>query len=700
MKKNFFLDFIDSFIHEDVKSSASDIDSSEELRKSRLIVGFGAALFPLIFIMFISRYIAEYSQSGQVNVTIYILPVAAMIMLLNIYLIKKHKQHILSGLIIAVLTLIIVPMRAYMTGGMNSTVITWYCIIPIWCGMVIGARAALISALISAVQLIFISYPSLLGLQPHQLELVPMAQYIVAIICIFSITALIIIYENQRNSYHTNLLDQSLLIEAGRHQADKLNQLLKTMLNSVGQGFLIFDQNGDCLTTYSKACESLLESSPAGEKIWDVLKINDSDIQSFNMWLDLVFKAKHDFSKYRELGPQSFINSKQQTVRLEYFPVMDGASLQSIVMVATDVTTELQALDQAKHDREHANMILKMTRNSYAFARFNRAFELMLQQFEIEFKNIDKGIDKLFRIIHTIKGTAATLSMLDIATFSHSLETVLSEFNTQSKDDQVTAQKEIEDLLSKMRESHKNIMTEFQTIMGNQASSGRNTRQFDADQLRSFYKVLSSENTSEKILDQYSRIFIKEPIGHFFLLYQELVQDLADQLSKKVKPLKIIGGDLLIDAEPYIPLFESFVHIFRNSMDHGFELPEVRQSLNKDREGQIIVNISNEQNGGDKFLRIAVSDDGCGIDEARIARILKASGRANEVIGKTKDELIQMVFSANFSTKSTLTDISGRGIGLDAVLAEAKKLGGSARAESVTGKETRIIIEVPLAVTI
>jgi two-component system chemotaxis sensor kinase CheA len=135
------------------------------------------------------------------------------------------------------------------------------------------------------------------------------------------------------------------------------------------------------------------------------------------------------------------------------------------------------------------------------------------------------------------------------------------------------------------------------------------------------------------------------------------------------------------------------VHAFRNAVDHGIEFPAAREESGKNPEGLISVSFAKIDQNGSPWLEIKIQDDGGGIDPAKIRERLSAKGM--DVSQEDDEQIIQHVFDSQFSTKTVVTETSGRGVGMDAILHSAQKLGGKAFVTSQIGKGTCLSVQVP-----
>jgi two-component system, chemotaxis family, sensor kinase CheA len=187
------------------------------------------------------------------------------------------------------------------------------------------------------------------------------------------------------------------------------------------------------------------------------------------------------------------------------------------------------------------------------------------------------------------------------------------------------------------------------------------------------------------------------PVDVVFLRFPRLVRDLSAKLRKEVR-LELVGAETELDRTVVDALGDPLVHLVRNSLDHGLEPVAERQAAGKPEVGTL--EISARHAGGS--VVIEVRDDGRGIDPEAIGRKALASGliddqAAAEITMKTAVELL---FAPGFSTAETTSDISGRGVGMDAVRAKIRELGGEVLLESVQGEGTTAQIRLPLTLAI
>ncbi|MFN4217615.1 MAG: chemotaxis protein CheA, partial [Brevinematales bacterium] len=187
------------------------------------------------------------------------------------------------------------------------------------------------------------------------------------------------------------------------------------------------------------------------------------------------------------------------------------------------------------------------------------------------------------------------------------------------------------------------------------------------------------------------------PIQQVFSRFPRLVRDQAQRLGKEID-LEIEGVDTEIDKGMVDDLFDPLIHILRNSIDHGIEVPEERVAKGKPKKGKILIRAFHEGEN----VYIEVSDDGRGIDVERVKQkavekgLLSASAAEN----LSPKEALALIFLPGFSTAEQVTELSGRGVGMDVVKKKIEQLGGSVSIFTAKDKGTRIQVKLPLTLAI
>ena len=185
------------------------------------------------------------------------------------------------------------------------------------------------------------------------------------------------------------------------------------------------------------------------------------------------------------------------------------------------------------------------------------------------------------------------------------------------------------------------------------------------------------------------------PVGNLFARFRRLVHDLAAETGKTIEFLTE-GETTEVDKTVIERLADPLVHLIRNSCDHGLESPEAHRAAGKPEGGQI--RVSAHQAGGE--VVITVADDGCGINRAAVRAKAEAQGLIAEGAVLEDNDLLQMIFHPGFSTAVQVTNLSGRGVGMDVVKKTIESLRGTIRIESTDGVGARIMLHLPLTLAI
>lgn len=188
-----------------------------------------------------------------------------------------------------------------------------------------------------------------------------------------------------------------------------------------------------------------------------------------------------------------------------------------------------------------------------------------------------------------------------------------------------------------------------------------------------------------------------QPIKKVFGRFPRVVRDLARQLKKEIN-LELRGEETDLDKNLVEALADPLVHLVRNSVDHGVEMPDVREANGKPRVGTVILSAEQE---GDHIL-LVIQDDGAGMDAEVLRRKAVEKGIMDQDVADrlTENECFNLIFAAGFSTKEQISDVSGRGVGMDVVKTKIAQLNGSIQIESQMNVGTSIRIKVPLTLAI
>jgi two-component system chemotaxis sensor kinase CheA len=185
------------------------------------------------------------------------------------------------------------------------------------------------------------------------------------------------------------------------------------------------------------------------------------------------------------------------------------------------------------------------------------------------------------------------------------------------------------------------------------------------------------------------------PVGQLFRKMNRLVRDLARKSGKKVE-LELVGEDVELDRTLVEELADPLVHMIRNSMDHGVEPPDEREAAGKPPVGKLRLSAAHQAGQ----IAVEVADDGRGLDKRRILDKAVAKGVVAPGASLSDQEIYHLIFQPGFSTAEKVTDVSGRGLGMDVVRKQVEKLRGRIEVESHSGLGSRFLLKLPLTLAI
>ena len=203
------------------------------------------------------------------------------------------------------------------------------------------------------------------------------------------------------------------------------------------------------------------------------------------------------------------------------------------------------------------------------------------------------------------------------------------------------------------------------------------------------------DRTTKRMQNTITRVRMR-PISDLLNRFPRALRDLEMQYGKQVK-LKVRGSSTPIDRSLLEALNDPLLHLFRNAFDHGIESPEQRLAANKPQQGLITISAAHR---GNQTL-ITISDDGAGIDPEKIkAKAISLGISAEDLVDASESEILDLIFEPGFSTAEQVTDLSGRGVGMDVVRTNIEAIDGTIQVDTKLGVGTNFIIAVPFSISV
>ncbi len=473
---------------------------------------------------------------------------------------------------------------------------------------------------------------------------------------------------------------------------------IKDLMDNTGQGFFAFGQSYLIHKEYSKACEQFFGKSISELNVLELLFSENQE--SVREILDLIFLGMSSLDVMEEMLPKEIRTASQiLSVAYKWIPNQNDSADDKIMIILTDVTLERELEAQLKADEERNAMIIKVAGDREGFMQFLREIEKL---FQLIFNLLKQPIEtisanEIFRYYHTIKGGAASYGLQSVATKAHFIESYLENVRSGDRTIDTSLIGQITDDTTTLKSVFGQTLKNLEGLISPDEMSANTTRTYKVTdtKINQVQKVISSLSIRHDLryqLLQSINNFRKQSIGPVLKKYASAAQEVAERLDKQIE-VQLEGNDIEVFHSRFEHLFEVLIHLVRNSVDHGMEMPDLRVMLDKPPTGSIKIGVYENE----KSFKMKISDDGGGIDAEVIKSIALKKGLISQKQAKSlsDQEAIQLIFSPGFSTKEEVSDISGRGVGLDAVKSALDDLKGSVHVQTKIDQGTTFEIEVP-----
>lgn len=524
---------------------------------------------------------------------------------------------------------------ATLSGGINSPNLVANAFLVVVSPMLLGRREGLLwlaAALVTALSQLVMTQRGLVGqtLPQEDLQATRLSEYF-ATFATVALTAFF--YRRGQDQMRAELARE-------KHLIDVANQDLRVILDNSGQGFLSLDRAGCITGEYSAIIGAWFRAPLKGQSFSSYLQPIDAEVAD---WFDMGWHQLREGAiplelNLEQLPKRMLFNGK--TYGLEYRTVdRTGESFEKVVIIFSDLTAEMASERARSRQRDILEGFERILHDPQGFQNF-------LETARRDVDLIVSGalpLDELRRRLHTLKGNAAVMGLSTVAQQCHSLEDELSD-GIRLKHGSVA---DLERELALVEERLGPLLRE--------RSLGEIV--LHASEYQAFLARVVAERPHAELLAEV-RSWSLERVQSDLQRLAEYGRQLAGRLEKGPLNVATIDNGLRAHAE-LAEFWNVLVHVVRNAVDHGIEPVEVRRQLGKG-EGHIELRAAIT----DGRLVVEVADDGRGIDWQRVRERAAALGMKAE----SRQDLISALFADGFSTKSEVSDISGRGVGLSSVL--------------------------------
>jgi len=469
----------------------------------------------------------------------------------------------------------------------------------------------------------------------------------------------------ERNRLRTDQLERYSQELEG--EVKQRTRAIRVILDHVGFGFLVIDRDLRIQSGFTRSCEGLFGRAPvAGETLSELLGIVGTPAErQLLLGVDQVFEDILPAHVSSAQLPSRF--ERERVLKLDASVVRDDADeVEGLLMTVSDITR----LEQAERESKSREVLLNILRRRAAFEQFVADTRTGLATAS----QVDDAV-LVRRVVHTIKGNAASWGLDELVERAHAVES-----SDEIGPDEIAG---LGECLSEWLESN-------HAVLGVDYGDAQPVFEITGQRLGELRAMLQDPERSDEVAG-WLRAVVRCPAHHLLGPVNAFVHKLSGRLDKTVQ-FDLRGADLLVDGELMRPVFAVVPHLIRNAVDHGIE-PRAERG-EKAPHGQLTITIAQT----DERWLVSVADDGRGVPYEQLVAKAVSLGRltADAAAQLGDDERAALLFADGLSTAATMTDISGRGIGMSAVQAAVTSAGGAvAVTTSVAG--TQVEISVPKA---
>jgi two-component system chemotaxis sensor kinase CheA len=465
-------------------------------------------------------------------------------------------------------------------------------------------------------------------------------------------------------SFFDNVIGLERAIHLRTAELSERNRDMRLVLDNVGQGFLTLNLDGSLSPERSAVVDRWLGPFVAGKKFWDYVAESDPNLASlFPLAWEAVIEDVLPIDMAIGQLPKRW-TAAGKIFSLEYRPVRVGDKIDKVLMVASDVTAQIEKERFETEQRDFLRVLEHVLKDRKAFLSFYSE----ASQIVSSIVGHNEPVSTVRRHVHTLKGNCALFGLSRLANFCHEIETSMMDRGA--------------DLTAAERERLAALWDSFASNLPMLLGHGQWDRvEVDRQEYAAVVKALDG-NTPREQISARIRSWEFESAEKILSRLAEQARSIAGRLGKLPPEVIIEPNGLRLLPERWSEFWSNFTHVVRNAVDHGIETMDERLAAGKPARGRIVLStrLVNED------LLIEITDDGRGISWDLIRKNAAAVGLPHE----TRAELIEALFHDGVTTKAEVSEFSGRGIGMGAVRAVCEKMGGVVEVIATTGRGTTV----------
>ncbi len=450
-------------------------------------------------------------------------------------------------------------------------------------------------------------------------------------------------------------------VELGNAQLSRVNTELQGVLDNMREALFVIELDGRITPTCSKLSHDWFGKPGENVRVWDYLIPTECVAQAqLQIGIEQIAEDFLPLEVSLAQLPTRFIRDGA-TFELECQPVFRDGRLAELIMIVADITERCERERADALTRELPGIVGNLLRDRAGFQSFVADTEELFARLG----NSEDPVEQR-RTLHTLKGNSAIYGFLRLSQLCHGLE------DAMQRDSEEPLPESLEALVSAWRES-------LETVGVFLTDEGDDTIRVARREYEELITRLAGRDDYSALV-QIAKTWVYPPFSQALSLYPAQAERLAHRLSKQVH-VTIEDRALRLPSSTMRGFLGSLVHVVRNAIDHGLERPDERVARGKSSEGQLTIGCTLEG----RTLTVYVADDGNGIDWEAIRRKAKSLG----LPATTSAELVAALLSDGVTTKSEVSELSGRGVGLAATSAACRAIGGTTHVESEPQKGTR-----------
>lgn len=472
-------------------------------------------------------------------------------------------------------------------------------------------------------------------------------------------------------SFFDNVIGLEKIVQKRTAELDERNRAMRLVLDNVDAGLITIDAQGRIKPEFSRSVERWFGAPQSDEPLSAFLSRLDEPLgESFQLGWEQCVEGLFPLDMALAQLPSKLVFGRRQ-YELAYRPILGaGESLEGLLVVISDVSAEVERQRLESEQKETLSALDRILQDKTGFLEFlTEADELLA----LIANPPEGGVVLVKRALHTLKGNCMVFGIQAVAEICHELESTVIEEQRSPSSEEVAG----------LTTAWARLKQRLARILGDQA---RLSIELEPEDYVALLRNVLDGLPQHELADWIANLRL-ERTSQRLKRVAEQTSRIAKRLGKGGVELRLDDGDLRLDAERWAPFWSAFVHVIRNSLDHGIESPEERERGGKAGAGRVAIVTAVE---GPEFV-VSIEDDGRGIPWDRVRDCAARRGLPHA----TQDELIEALFVDGVSTAEQVTEISGRGVGLASMRAACDARGGRVEVRSEAGLGTRFSFRFP-----